>query len=76
MKSMFSQYKQKKKRRVNPDIPRPNLMSHEVKIKEQSAKIEEYERGISEMRSEVDRLSRKVRTLENTVNRLLTILKR
>jgi hypothetical protein len=54
--------KAKKKRAVNPDAPpRPNLMTHDVKIKDQQAVL-------SAMQSEIYQLKDTVRNLQNKLN--------
>ena len=54
--------KAKKKRAVNPDAPpRPNLMTHDVKIKDQ-------QNVISSMQHEIFNLKDTVRSLQNKLN--------
>lgn len=54
--------KTKKKRVVNPDAPpRPNLMTHDVKIKDQ-------QHVIAAMQSEIFQLQDTVRSLQNKFN--------
>ena len=74
---MFSQYKQKKKRAVDPDAPpRPNLLSHDVTIKDISSKLTQALAIQDSQMSEIDRLNKKVRGLEQTVNQLINVLRR
>lgn len=73
---MFSQYKQKKKRAVNPDIPRPNLMSHEKRLKEVNDEMGGYKDTIAKQQDEISRLRVKVNRLENSVQTILSYLKR
>jgi hypothetical protein len=54
--------KAKKKRAVNPDAPpRPNLMTHDVKIRDQ-------QNVISSMQQEIYNLKDTVRSLQNKLN--------
>jgi uncharacterized protein YlxW (UPF0749 family) len=54
--------KAKKKRAVNPDAPpRPNLMTHDVKIRDQ-------QNVISSMQQEIFNLKDSVRSLQNKLN--------
>ena len=54
--------KVKKKRAVNPDAPpRPNLMTHDVKIRDQ-------QNIMSLMQSEIYQLKDTVRSLQNKIN--------
>jgi hypothetical protein len=54
--------KAKKKRAVNPDAPpRPNLMTHDVKIRDQ-------QNTVAMMQSEIHQLKDTVRSLQNKLN--------
>jgi hypothetical protein len=60
--SIFRAMKVKKKRAVNPDAPpRPNLMTHDVKIKDQ-------QHTISAMQNEIYNLKTSLRSLQNKLN--------
>lgn len=62
MSNIFRAMKTKKKRAVNPDAPpRPNLMTHDVKIKDQ-------QHAVSAMQSEIYQLKDTVRSLQNKIN--------
>ena len=76
MNPMFSQYKQKKKRAVNPDIPRPNLMTHEKRLKEVNDEMGGYKDTIAKQQEEINRLRGKVNRLESSVQSILSYLKR
>ncbi len=52
--------KQKKKRAVNPDIPRPNLFTHEKKLKDMQAVNDSAMQTISQLQARVQRLERKL----------------
>jgi hypothetical protein len=62
MSNIFKAMKAKKKRAVNPDAPpRPNLMTHDVKIRDQ-------QNVMSLMQSEIYQLKDTVRSLQNKLN--------
>jgi len=62
MSGIFKAMKAKKKRAVNPDAPpRPNLMTHDVKIRDQ-------QNAMSAMQSEIFQLKDTVRSLQNKLN--------
>jgi polyhydroxyalkanoate synthesis regulator phasin len=70
---MFKQYRAKKKRAVNPDAPpRPTLLGHDKTMREMQSKLADHEQNLQE----IDRLKRKVTRLEQTVNQLISALKR
>jgi hypothetical protein len=59
MSNIFKAMKAKKKRAVNPDAPpRPNLMTHDVKLREQ-------QNAIQLMQYEMQYLKDTVRSLQN-----------
>lgn len=62
MSNIFRAMKAKKKRAVNPDAPpRPNLMTHDVKIRDQ-------QNVIGSMQQEIFNLKDTVRSLQNKLN--------
>jgi hypothetical protein len=62
MSDIFKAMKAKKKRAVNPDAPpRPNLMTHDVKIRDQ-------QNAMSALQSEIYQLKDTVRILQNKLN--------
>jgi len=62
MSNIFRAMKAKKKRAVNPDAPpRPNLMTHDVKIRDQ-------QNTVAMMQSEIHQLKDTVRSLQNKLN--------
>lgn len=75
MNPMFSQYKQKPKRKVNPDIPRPNLFSHDKKLREIDGRFDQNTRLLDEQNAIIAQLQRKVARLQNQVDQLTTFLK-
>jgi len=58
--SIFKAMKQKKKRAVNPDIPRPNLFTHEKKLKDMQAVNDSAMQTIQQLQSRVQRLESKL----------------
>ena len=62
MSNIFKAMKAKKKRAVDPDAPpRPNLMTHDVKIRDQ-------QNAVAMMQSEIYQLKDTVRSLQNKLN--------
>lgn len=62
MSNIFKAMKAKKKRAVDPNAPpRPNLLSHDVKIRDQ-------QNTISAMQYEIYNLKDTVRSLQNKLN--------
>jgi polyhydroxyalkanoate synthesis regulator phasin len=62
MSNIFKAMKTKKKRAVNPDAPpRPNLMTHDVKLRDQ-------QNAMSAMQAEIYQLKDTVRSLQNKLN--------
>lgn len=62
MSNIFKAMKAKKKRAVNPDAPpRPNLMTHDVKLRDQ-------QNVMSAMQAEIYQLKDTVRSLQNKLN--------
>lgn len=62
MSNIFKVMKAKKKRAANPDAPpRPNLMTHDVKIRDQ-------QNAMSALQAEIYQLKDTVRSLQNKLN--------
>jgi len=62
MSNIFKVMKAKKKKAANPDAPpRPNLMTHDVKIRDQ-------QNALSMMQAEIYQLKDTVRSLQNKLN--------
>lgn len=60
MNGIFKAMKQKKKRAVNPDIPRPNLFTHEKKLKDMQAVNDTAMQTIQQLQNRVQRLESKL----------------
>ena len=70
------QFKVKKKRAVDPNAPpRPNLLSHEKRMKESQAAFEELYRKVHQQDEFIASLKTKLQFLENTVNYMANKLK-
>lgn len=66
---MFKQFKQKKKRAVDPNAPpRPNLLSHEKRMKESQAAFEELYHRVRQQEEIIANLRTKLNFIENTVD--------
>lgn len=77
MNPMFKQYRQKKKRAVNPDAPpRPTLLGHEKQMKEFGSTLQAHDSAAASTQNEVTVLKRRVARLEATVNQLITALRK
>ncbi len=62
MSNIFKAMKAKKKRAVDPNAPpRPNLMTHDVKIRDQ-------QNTVAMLQSEIYQLKDTVRSLQNKLN--------
>lgn len=64
MASFFKMMRAKKKRAVNPDLPRPNLFSHEKSIKEAKSTIDTLSETVLRLTARVEELERKL-TIQN-----------
>jgi hypothetical protein len=62
------QFKQKKKRVMDPNIVRPNLFSHEKKLKESAAAFAELQDRVHRQQDIIDRLRARIDQLESLVN--------
>ena len=64
-------YKQKKKRAVDPNAPpRPNLMTHEKRLKEATSVLEFLERENQKMQRRIDALESKLANQTAYLNQL------
>ena len=62
--------RQKKKRAVNPDIPRPNLFSHDKEIRGIKTANETVAQQIAQLQDRVRRLESKLRAQTNYLSAL------
>jgi hypothetical protein len=71
MSDIFKAMKAKKKRAVDPDAPpRPNLMTHEVKLRTAQQTIEDQNQTILVMQNRLAELERKVRAQADYLSQL------
>ena len=69
------QFKQKKKRAVDPNAPpRPNLMSHDKKLREQTAAVDRLLRLVERQQDQIENLQNKYNSMQSSVDRILTYL--
>lgn len=70
------QFKQKKKRVMNPDIPRPNLFSHEKKLKDSQIIIEDLQLQVRRQADEIARLKTDYTNMQQSINQIINVLRR
>lgn len=70
------QFKQKKKRVVNPDIPRPNLFSHEKKLKESQMIIDDLQAALRKQLEEINQLKSNYINMQQSINQILNHLRK
>lgn len=69
------QFKQKKKREVDPNAPpRPNLMSHDKTIREGQAAFTALEDRVRRQAEDIERLRSDYRNLQASIERILNYL--
>jgi hypothetical protein len=71
MSDIFKAMKAKKKRAVDPNAPpRPNLLTHEVKLRTAQQTIEDQNQTIAIMQNRLAELERKVRAQADYLSQL------
>jgi hypothetical protein len=71
------QFKQKKKRAVDPNAPpRPNLMSHDKTIREGQAAFANLEDRVRRQAEEIDTLKNKYADLQQSVAQIINYLRK
>ena len=71
------QFKQKKKREVDPNAPpRPNLMSHDKTIREGQAAFTRLEDRVQQQAEEISRLKSDYANLQQSVAHILNYLRK
>ena len=70
------QFKKKKKRVMNPDIPRPNLFSHEKKLKEQTEAVDRLLELVKTQQQEIDSLRGKYLQMQQSIEQIINVLRR
>jgi hypothetical protein len=68
--SMLKAMRAKKTRTVNPDIPRPNLFTHEKQLKEVKLSAEQLRAQVVELQLQVQKLERKLNAQGNYLQAL------
>ena len=72
-----SQYKAKKKRPVDPNAPpRPNLLSHDKKLREQTMAFERLVSIVERQQTEIEMLRKRYENMQQSVDQLLSMLRR
>jgi hypothetical protein len=75
--AMLKSMRAKKKRPVDPDAPpRPNLLSHDKKLRDQEMSHEELKREVYSLRDQLESLKIKLNLQDNLVSQLLSRLLR
>jgi DNA-binding transcriptional regulator GbsR (MarR family) len=71
------QFKQKKKREVDPNAPpRPNLLSHDKTIREGQAAFNQLEDRVRRQAEEIETLKSNYRDLQQGMNQLINLVRR
>jgi len=71
------QFKKKKKREVNPNAPpRPNLLSQDKKLREQTEAIERLLRLVERQQDEIENLHSKYQQMQQSVDQMLNYLRK
>ena len=69
------QFKQKKKREVDPNAPpRPNLMSHDKTIRESRVEFDRLRDLVNQQADEIAALKSKYSNMQSSVDRILSYL--
>jgi uncharacterized protein YaaN involved in tellurite resistance len=70
-----NQFKQKKKRAVDPNAPpRPNLMSHDKTIRESRVEFDRLRDLVNQQADEIAALKNKYNNMQSSVDRILSYL--
>ena len=70
-----NQFKQKKKRAVDPNAPpRPNLMSHDKTIREGKVEFDRLRDLVNQQADEIAALKNKYNNMQSSVDRILNYL--
>lgn len=71
------QFKQKKKRAVDPNAPpRPNLMSHDKTIREGQMVVERLMGIVERQQTELERLRTDYKNMQQSVEQIISIMRR
>lgn len=71
------QFKQKKKRAVNPDAPpRPNLMIHDKKLRQQTDAVTRLISMVRQQQTQIERLQAKYESMQTSIDQILHFLRK
>lgn len=71
------QFKQKKKRAVDPNAPpRPNLMSHEKRMKESAIEFDQLARQVENQANELSALRTKFSNMQTSIDMLINYVRK
>lgn len=71
------QFKKKKKRAVDPNAPpRPNLLSQDKKLREQTEAVERLLRIVERQQDEIENLRNKYTQMQQSVDKILNYLRK
>ena len=69
------QFKQKKKRAVDPNAPpRPNLLSQDKKLREQTEAVDRLLKLVERQQDQIEKLQNKYQDMQSSVDRIVTYL--
>ena len=71
-----AQFKKKVKRKMNPDIPRPNLFSHEKKLREQNEAFSRLHEIVARQEDQLAQLRADYRSMQQSIDAILMHLRR
>jgi predicted RNase H-like nuclease (RuvC/YqgF family) len=72
-----AQFKQKKKRAVDPNAPpRPNLLSQDKKLREQQDVISDLQNRLRSQADEIASLKSKYESMQQSISQVLTYLRK
>ena len=72
-----AQFKQKKKRPIDPNAPpRPNLLSHDKKLREQTEAVDRLLRIVERQQDELESLRNKYNDMQQSINQIINVLRR
>lgn len=70
------QFKQKKKRAVDPNAPpRPNLMSHDKTIRESQIAFNQLSAIVQRQAEEIESMKHKYRDMQQSINQLINYVR-
>ena len=71
------QFKAKKKKAVDPNAPpRPNLLSHDKKLREQTEAFDRLLRIVERQQNEIESLRTKYQQMQESINQILNYLRK